>query len=61
MRDGTEIRREREVTMKIERRVRETGKKEIINLTVGLHDTGEILGCSESNFVLSKKVDLPCP
>ena len=44
MRDGTEIRKQTEVTMKIGKGETETGKKEIANFTVCVHNTSEING-----------------
>ena len=44
MRDGTEIPRQRGDDENWKRRNRETGKKEIGNLIVGVHDTNEISG-----------------
>ena len=42
MGDGTEILRQREITMKIGKE--ETGKEEIGNVTIGVHDTSETNG-----------------
>ena len=42
MRDSTKIRKPLEVTMKIGKG--ETGKKEIWNLTLGVHETSDISG-----------------
>ena len=45
MRDGTEIRRQREVTMKIEKgETKEQARRYISNLTGCVHDTSEING-----------------